>query len=75
MLRKRLRVYQENFDLLTIKQKDFSLDGRNFVEEELRSQRLIGFYCDTCQKAESSGLSNKSKLSFIQIGQSLNEEL
>jgi hypothetical protein len=48
MLRKRLRVYQENFDLLTIKQKDFSLDGRNFVEEELRSQRLIGFYCDTC---------------------------
>lgn len=41
----------------------------------MRSQRLIGFYCDVCQKAEHSGLSNKSKLSFVQIGQSLNDEL
>ena len=75
MFKKRLRVYQENLDLLTIKQRDFSTEGRKFVEEELRSQRLIGFYCDMCQKAEQSGINNKSKAGFVQLGQSLKYEL
>jgi len=32
MFKKRLRVYLENQDLLTIKQQEFTQDGRNFVE-------------------------------------------
>jgi len=61
MLKKRLRVYLENQDLLTIKQKDHAEIGRKFVEQELRSQRLIEFYCEMCSKAESSSLAGKSK--------------
>lgn len=45
------------------------------MEEELRSQRLIEFYCEMCEKAEQSGLLNRSKLTFQQIGAQLKEEL
>ena len=75
MFKKRLGVYLENQDLLTIKQRDFNVQGRQFVEEELRSQRLLEFYCEMCEKAEHSGLLNRSKLTFQNIGQSLQEEL
>ena len=42
----------ENQDLLTIKQKDFNNQGRRFVEQEFRAQRLIESYCDMCERAE-----------------------
>jgi len=58
----------ENQDLLTIKQKDFNHQGRRFVEQEFRAQRLIESYCDMCERAEQSGLSSRMKLTFQQIG-------
>ena len=36
-LEMRMKVYNNNQDLLTIKQKDFSSEGRLFVELECRS--------------------------------------
>ena len=52
MFRQRLKVYIDNQDLLTIKQKNFMEQGRKFIEEESRAQRLIEFYCDMCERAE-----------------------
>lgn len=75
LFKKRLRIYLENQDLLTIKQKDHAKLGRQFVEQELRSQRLIEFYCEMCEKAETSGVTARSKLSYQQFGQSIREEL
>jgi hypothetical protein len=74
MFKKRLGVYLANQDLLTIKQRDFNVLGRQFVEQELRAQRLVDFYCEMCEKAEQNGLTSRSKVSFAQIGQSLQEE-
>lgn len=48
MFKQRLQIYLENQDLLTIKQRNFMEQGRKFVEEESRAQRLIEFYCDMC---------------------------
>jgi hypothetical protein len=31
---------------------DYMEQGRRFVEEESRAQRLIEFYCDMCQRAD-----------------------
>jgi len=75
MFKKRLRVYLENQDLLTIKQRDHSKLGRKFVEQELRAQRLIEFYCEMCEKAEANGVASRSKLSMQGVGQSLMKEL
>jgi hypothetical protein len=72
LFKKRLGVYIENQDLLTIKQKDFSLLGRQFVEQELRSQRLIEFYCE---EAEKSWTTLRSKQSLQKFGNSIREEL
>ena len=52
-----------------------SKEGRKFFEEELRAQRLVETFCNMCEKAESSGLSTRYKMTFMQIGQSLREEL
>ena len=68
MFRKRLCVYLENQDLLTIAQHDFAALGRQFVEKELRSQRLIEFYCEMCEKLETSK-------SYLYLGQALKYEL
>ena len=43
--------------------------GRGFVEEESRAQRLIEFYCDMCERA------SRSKLALPKEGQSLQEQL
>ena len=36
MFRKRLMIYMHNQDLLTIKQKDYPVEAREFVEKEIR---------------------------------------
>jgi hypothetical protein len=59
MFKKRFKIYQDNQDLLTIKQKDHMEQGCRFVEEESRAQRLIEFYCDMCERAESNGVSSR----------------
>ena len=43
--------------------------GRRFVEEESRAQRLIEFYCDMCDRA------SRTKLSMPKEGASLESEL
>lgn len=75
MFYRRYKVYLANHDLLTLKQVQLSKDGRKFFEEELRAQRLVETFCNMCEKAESSGLSTRYKMTFMQIGQSLREEL
>lgn len=45
MFKYRLQVYLQNLDLLTIKQKDFKQEGKEFVIQELRAQRLIETFC------------------------------
>ena len=75
MFQRRLRVYLANHDLLTLKQAKLSKEGRKFFEEELRAQRLVETFCNMCEKAEQSGLSTRYKMTFMQIGQNLKEEL
>ena len=52
MFRKRIQVYYENQDLLNFKQTDKKQAGINYVESELRAQRLIEEYCKMCEHAE-----------------------
>ena len=68
-LEMRMKVYNNNQDLLTIKQKDFSSEGRLFVELECRSQRLIEKFCHVCRKTDLE----KSKLGSL--ANELNKEL
>ena len=75
MFQRRLQVYLANHDLLTLKSVQLGEDGRKFFEEELRAQRLVETFCNMCEKAEQSGLSTRYKMTFMQIGQSLKEEL
>ena len=48
LFKKRLNVYDQNLDLLTIKQRDFNTEGREFVIQEFRISRLIEEYCKMC---------------------------
>jgi hypothetical protein len=57
---------------MTIKQTNFMEQGRKFVEEESRAQRLIEFYCEMCQRAE---VPPRTKINMAKEGQSLSEEL
>lgn len=68
MFKKRLHKYMENQDLLTIKQKDFSAEARTYVEQEIRSQRLIEAYCQMCETHSRQG-------KYQQMGTLLQEEL
>lgn len=68
MFRKRLRVYLENQDLLTIKQTDHTEQGREFVEKELRAQRLIDSYCQMCSDAQKNNFAARSKQTFVTLG-------
>jgi GH25 family lysozyme M1 (1,4-beta-N-acetylmuramidase) len=49
--------------------------GRKFVEEESRAQRLIEYYCDMCERAEQNGISSRQKLNMQKEGQNLMDEL
>jgi hypothetical protein len=61
MFKKRIQVYYENQDLLNFKQTDKKQAGINYVESELRAQRLIEEYCKMCERAEQTGITSRSK--------------